>query len=143
MKLNKSLTSKRRKQRYNAAHQALHERRKRLNAPLSKELRAKLKKRTETVTKDCKVKILSGGFKGVTGKVTSCDSYSGRITVENVVTRKQNGRESPLAILANNVVITELREATGKTKKEAAPAKTTAAAKPAVEKKETAQPEKK
>lgn len=133
MKRDKTISSKRRTQRRNAAQGDLHELRKKLGAPLSKELRKSLKKRAALVTKDSRVKILNGGFKGVSGKVLSCDSIRGTIAVEGIVAKKQNGREEPIAIRASNVVIIE--QAVREGKAPARPAVSKAPAKAAAQEK--------
>ena len=121
MKFNKKISSKRRTNRRQAAQLPLHASRKLLTAPLSKELRKSLKTRSAIASKDCKVKILTGSFKGVTGRVTACNAKTGSINVENAVARKANGREKPVRIPASNVVIIELSARAAERK--AAPAK--------------------
>lgn len=125
MKFNKSVSKQGRKQRRKLAAAGLHTLRKSLNAPLSRELRKSEKTRTAAVRKGCKVKILAGRFKGVTGTVTSCASETGVIRVDSAILKNQRGKESPAAIHANHVVIIELA---------AAPVKETKAAKKAAPK---------
>lgn len=121
MKYDKKISSKRRTQRRNAAQKPLHQSRKTLSAPLSRELRKKFGTRSATATKGAKIKVLVGRFRGVSGKVLSANSRRGTITVENAVVKKQGGREKPVAIRASNVVILEFAEGKGEKAQTARP----------------------
>ena len=96
---------KKRKFMYNAP---LHLAAKFLNAHLSKELRAKMKKRAIRVRKGDTVKIMGGKFRGVTGKVLTV--LPGQVTVEGAVVKKIGGKEIPVAIQASKLIITQMVE---------------------------------
>lgn len=94
---------KQRKFRYNAP---LHLAANFLNTHLSKELRAKLKKRAVRVRKGDTVKIMKGKFRGLAGKVTGVSKEC--INVEGAVIKKIGGKEIPLDIRACNVILTQM-----------------------------------
>lgn len=98
-----------RKQRKAVYTAALHTRRKFVSAHLAKELRTKLgtKRRSIAVRKGDRVKVLRGGFKGRSGKVTDVDLKKSWIFVEGCVRRKSGGRETMAPIRPSNVMIVE------------------------------------
>ena len=96
---------KKRKFIYNAP---LHLAAKFLNAHLSKELRAKMKKRAVRVRKGDTVKIMSGKFAGVSGKVLTV--LPSIITVEGAVIKKIGGKEISVPIHPSKVIITQMVE---------------------------------
>jgi large subunit ribosomal protein L24 len=95
---------KQRKHRYNAP---LHERQKLVGAPLSPDLRAKLKARALPVRRGDRVKVLSGKFRGLQGKVVRVDLSSLKVWVENAVIRKTGGREEFYPLHPSTLLITE------------------------------------
>ena len=96
---------KKRKFMYNAP---LHLAGKFLNAHLSKELRAKMKKRAVRVRKGDTVKIMNGKFRGVTGKVLTV--LRAAVNVEGAVVKKIGGKEIAIDIPASNLIITQMVE---------------------------------
>ena len=103
-------SSKPRKQRlfrYNAAN---HTRQRFMRAHISKELAKKLgiKKRNIRVRRGDTVKVMSGGAKGKTGKVTAVDLGRAVIFIEGIARKNSKGRETQVAISPSNVYITDL-----------------------------------
>ncbi len=120
MKFEKTVSKQPRKKRLAAYNAPIHQRRKKVSAHLSKELRAKLKTRSLELKKGDTVKIIRGSRKGVSGKVTNVDTISSKIFVEKVVIKKQGGKELPIPIEPSNTIITDAVERSKKSKKPAA-----------------------
>ncbi len=97
-----------RKQRKYIYNLPLHIRKTLLSATLSKDLRKKYGKRSLSVRKDDKVKILRGQFKKKTGKISRVNLKRIRIYVEGVENVKKDGSKVPYPIHPSNVMITEL-----------------------------------
>lgn len=95
---------KQRKMRYNAP---LHKRQKLVSVHVSKELRAKLKRRSMPVRKGDRVKVMRGKHKGKTGKVTSVDLNALKVYMEGVVARKAKGTEVPAPLEPSNLLLVE------------------------------------
>ena len=98
---------KQRKFRYNAP---LHVRQKWVRVHLSKDLRAKEKKRALGVRKGDTVKVLRGSFKGRSGKVSSVDLGTCRVLVEGLTQKKQSGKELLAPLEPSNLLLTERGE---------------------------------
>lgn len=105
MKSNSAQPRKKRKFRFTAS---LHLSNKFRNVHLSKELRLKLKKRAVRARKGDTVKIMKGKFKGLSGKVTALGR--GTLNIEGALLKKLGGKEVPVDIQANNVMITQMVE---------------------------------
>lgn len=75
-------------------------------SPLSAELKEKYKRRAVRPREGDSVKIVSGEFKGIEGKVTKVLSREGMLNVEGVTRDKQKGGTSPVPIHSSNVVVT-------------------------------------
>ncbi len=103
---------KKRKALYNSP---LHQRQKQVAAHLSKELRAKEKKRSIAVHKGDKIRVVRGVFKKKEGKIVEVSLKKRKIFVEGCVAKKQGGKEVFASIDASNVLIIEL-EKRGKVK---------------------------
>jgi len=90
-KQNADVSSSRRKSR--KAHFAApsSERRIKMSAPLSKELREKYKVKSLPVRKDDEVQIVRGGLKGRDGKVTSVYRRRWVLHVERITRDRVNG----------------------------------------------------
>ncbi len=97
-----------RKQRKYIYNLPLHIRKTLLSATLSKDLRKKYGKRSLSVRKDDKVKILRGQFKKKTGKISRVNLKRIRIYVEGAENVKKDGSKAPYPIHPSNVMITEL-----------------------------------
>lgn len=97
-----------RKQRKYLYNLPLHIRKSLLSATLSKDLRKKYGKRSLSVRKDDKVKVMRGQFKKKTGKVSRVNLSKIRIYIEGVENVKKDGSKAPYPIHPSNVMITEL-----------------------------------
>lgn len=97
-----------RKQRKYLYNLPLHIRKSLLSATLSKDLRKKYGKRSLSVRKDDKVKVLRGQFKKKTGKVFRVNLKRIRIYIEGVENVKKDGSKAPYPVHPSNVMITEL-----------------------------------
>ena len=109
VKLNKNVTSSRRKQRKAHFGASSVERRECMAAPLSADLKLKWKVNAIPVRSDDEVKVVRGGFKGTTGKVKAVYRKKYVIHVEKCTRDKANGQTIFVGIDASNVVITELK----------------------------------
>ncbi|KAF9893676.1 hypothetical protein FE257_009844 [Aspergillus nanangensis] len=105
---NKSLASSRSKSRKAHFNAPSSERRVKMAAPLSAELRAKYGVRSIPIRKDDEVTVVRGSQKGREGKVTSVYRLKWSIHVERVVREKSNGQSVPIPLDASKVVITKL-----------------------------------
>ena len=102
-------SSQPRKQRKYVANAPLHIKRKLLNVNLSKDLRKKYDKRTITVRKGDTVKVMRGKFARKQGKVTEIKTKLGKIYIENLQTKKQDGSKVNVPFRASNIQIIELK----------------------------------
>ena len=93
---------KQRKALYNAP---AHARGKHLSAALSKDLRAKLGKRSLPIRTGDKVSVVRGDFKGHEGEVLSVDYTSYKVTIEEVTLSKPDGTAVFLPVDPSNLVI--------------------------------------
>jgi large subunit ribosomal protein L24 len=96
---------KQRKYRHNAP---LHITQKFLSAHLSKELRKKYGKRSLTVVKGDRVKVVRGQFKGRENKVESTDHKKTLVYVAGLERTKKDGSKSLCPVHPSNLIITEL-----------------------------------
>ena len=95
---------KQRKALYNAP---AHARGKHLSASLSKDLRAKVGKRSLPIRTGDKVSVVRGDFKGHEGEVLSVDYTSYKVTIEDVTLSKPDGTATFLPVDPSNLVIIE------------------------------------
>ena len=95
---------KQRKALYNAP---AHARGKHLSASLSKDLRAKVGKRSLPIRTGDKVSVVRGDFKGHEGEVLSVDYTSYKVTIEEVTLSKPDGTATFLPVDPSNLVIIE------------------------------------
>jgi ribosomal protein uL24 len=86
----------------------LHAQSKRLSAGLSDSLREKYGIASMRIRKDDVVKIMSGEYKDVEGKVTHIHISDSQISVEGVTKEKLSGGTAPVKIHTSNVMITSL-----------------------------------
>jgi large subunit ribosomal protein L24 len=101
-------SSQPRKQRKYLAKAPLHLRKKFVSVNLSKELRKKYGKRNIPLRKGDKVKIMVGKFSKKDGKVLEVRLRTGKIYVEGMQVKKQDGSKSNVPIKASNLQIIEL-----------------------------------
>jgi|SRR3989344_2136177 len=97
-----------RKQRSYVYNIPLHLARKLMSVHLVKDLRSKYHKRNIPVRKGDTVKVLSGQFKGKTGKVDKVQLKFKRVFVDNVYTLKRDGSKKLYPLQPSNLMITEL-----------------------------------
>lgn len=97
-----------RKQRKYLANAPLHIKRKMLSVNLSKDLRKKHEKRNILLRKGDIVKIMRGKFKKKQGKVTEIKTKKGKIYIENMQVKKQDGSKANIPFRASNLQIIEL-----------------------------------
>lgn len=114
-----------RKQRKYSANAPLHIKKRKLSTNLSKELRAKENKRSIVIRKEDKVKILRGRYRGKTGKVIEVFSKIGKVVVEGIQVKKQDGSKASVKLQPSNMQIIELtsRQKKETTKKSEKPVK--------------------
>jgi large subunit ribosomal protein L24 len=96
---------KQRKFRYKAP---LHRRQKFMHSPLSKELRAELKKRSAQVRKGDTVKVMRGDNAGTEGLVEEVDLKKCTIKVAGISNIRADGTEVPRSLHPSNVKIVKL-----------------------------------
>jgi len=99
-----------RKQRKYLAKAPLHLKKKFLSVNLSKELRAKMKKRNIVLRKGDIVKIMRGKFKGKKGKVNEIKMKRLKIYVEGIQVKKQDGSKANVPLRASNLQIIEMTD---------------------------------
>jgi len=98
-------SKKPRKQRKYRAKAPLHIKRLFLSAPLGKELRAKLGRKSSPIITGDDVKILRGQFKSVLGKVERVSYKKSKIYIRGAEVAKKDGSKSFYPIDASNVQI--------------------------------------
>ncbi|CAM9997583.1 large ribosomal subunit protein uL24 [Lethenteron reissneri] len=110
MKLNKFVTSSRRKNRKRHFNAPSHVRRKIMSSPLSKELRQKYSVRSMPIRKDDEVQVVRGHYKGQqVGKVVQVYRKKYIIFIERIQREKANGASVHVGIHPSKVVITKLK----------------------------------
>ncbi|MEM1944735.1 MAG: 50S ribosomal protein L24 [Nitrososphaerota archaeon] len=102
------MSSKPRKQRLRLYNAPRHRLVKLMSAHLSPQLREKYGRRSLPVRMGDTVKILSGDFKGVEGKVKAVDIRGLRVYVENVTDKKADGSNVDVPIRVSKLMITQL-----------------------------------
>jgi len=112
--MNSKHVRKQHKARYTAP---LHVRQKLMGAPLAKELRTQFKKRSASVRKGDKVKVLIGNYRGNVGKVDGVSLMRGKVTIEGIEKQKTDGTKVKVWIQPSNLVILELNLEDPKRKK--------------------------
>lgn len=98
-----------RKQRLFRFTAPLHVRQNFVHAHVDKAARLKLGIKTKHIQlrKGDTVKVMAGGSRGKTGKVTAVNLKSGKIMIDSVTRKNARGKEHGVSISANNVYITE------------------------------------
>ena len=109
-KMNKLVTSSRRKQRKRHFNAPSHIRRRIMSSPLSKELRTKYGVRSMPIRKDDEVQVIRGHHKGSqVGKVVQCYRKKFVIHIERIQREKANGASVNIGIHPSKVVIVKLK----------------------------------
>jgi large subunit ribosomal protein L24 len=101
-------SSQPRKQRKYAKNAPLHIKGKMLGMHLSKELRKKYSTRSVRARKGDRVKIVTGQFRGKTGKIDRIDLRKTRVFVENIEVIKKDGSKVAFPLHPSNLMITEI-----------------------------------
>merc|ERR1711976_954086 len=110
MKLNKQVSSSRRKQRKRHFNAPSHIRRRLMSAPLSKELRTKYGVKSMPIRKDDEVQVVRGHYKGQqVGKVVSCYRKKFCVYIERIQREKANGASVYVGIHPSKVTIVKLK----------------------------------
>jgi len=97
-----------RKQRKFLFNAPLNIRHKLSSSSVSKELRKEYGFRSIPVRKDDFVQIMSGQFKGKSGKVTKVALSKLKVYVEGAAIKRSDGTDAPYPISASNLMITKL-----------------------------------
>lgn len=97
-----------RKQRKAFFNKPLHQKRKNLAAHLSPKLIEEYNVRAVPLVKGDTVKVVRGGLKGLTGKVSNVSITKEFINVEKATMAKADGKTIPRKIHPSNVVIIKL-----------------------------------
>ena len=84
------------------------ERRRRMNVLLSRELRARFRRRSAPVRKGDTVRVLSGSFVGREERVARVNRRSYSVTLDNVTLKAADEKLKPLALRTGHLVITRL-----------------------------------
>lgn len=101
-------SEKPRKQRKFLYQAPLHIRRKLMASHLSKELRAKYKRRSLPVRKGDEVMIMRGEFKGRTGKVARVDLKNYKVYIEGITRKRTVGTDVQVPISPSKIKIINL-----------------------------------
>lgn len=81
-----------------------------LSAHLSSELRKSLGTRAVTVRVGDRTKVMRGGKKGVSGKVTAVNRRKRTVFIEGLTRKKADGTEVQIPVKAANLLLTELEK---------------------------------
>lgn len=103
-------SSKPRRQRFFRFNADMHERQHFVHAHLDKPLRQRLgiKTRAVQISKGDTVRVVAGGNRGKTGKVTLVSMRRGSIFIDALKKKNARGKEYSLPVSASNVYITDL-----------------------------------
>lgn len=102
------VSSDRYKQRKRLFNLPWHRAIKLMSAPLSKDLRSRLKIKSIPVRVNDTVRVVSGGFKGRSGKVARVDVKRRLVYIEGITGKAQRGRTKLVGIHVSNLMITKL-----------------------------------
>ena len=109
MKYNPNVSSSRRKQRKAHFSAPSSERRIRMSAGLSRELRTKYNVKSVPVRKDDEVQVVRGSYKGRDGKIVQVYRKKWVIHIEKLTREKANGATVNIGVDPSKVVITKLK----------------------------------
>jgi large subunit ribosomal protein L24 len=98
---------KQRKFRFNAP---LHIKSKMIASHLSKELRQEYNKRSISVRKGDKVKIMRGSFEGKIGKIERVDRKEMKVYVEKIEFTKKDGSKAFVPLDPSNILVIEISD---------------------------------
>ncbi|CAN7988436.1 unnamed protein product [Ixodes hexagonus] len=109
-KLNRFVSSSRRKSRKRHFNAPSHIRRKMMSSPLSKDLRQKYNVRSMPIRKDDEVQVVRGHHKSQqVGKVVQVYRKKFLIHIERIQREKANGASVPVGIHPSKVLIVKLK----------------------------------
>ena len=97
-----------RKQRKYLANAPLHLRQKQLSSSLNKELKKKYNRKSINLRKGDSVRVLSGKFRGKTGKVSILNLKKFRVSIEGVQIQKKEGTKVNITFHPSKLQIQEL-----------------------------------
>ena len=97
-----------RKQRKYLAKAPVHIRKKFVSINLSKDLRKKYGKRSFSIRKGDKAKIMRGKYRGKSGKITKVNLKNSKVMVEGIQVKKQDGSKVNVGLQPSNLQIIEL-----------------------------------
>ena len=97
-----------RKQRKYRLNAPLHIKQKLVHAHLSKELREKYSKRSVSLRKGDKAKIMTGKFKKHEGKIENVNLKKNKVYINGAEITKKDGTKKLLPLHPSNLMITEL-----------------------------------
>ena len=109
MKYDPNVTSSRRKQRKAHFSAPSSERRIRMSAGLSRELRTKYNVKSVPVRKDDEVQVVRGSYKGRDGKIVQVYRKKWVIHIEKLTREKANGATVNIGVDPSKVVITKIK----------------------------------
>jgi large subunit ribosomal protein L24 len=102
------MTKQPRKQRKRSETAPLHERQRKVRAPLTPELREEYGQRNVRVNAGDTVEVLRGDHAGEEADVIAVDLADGVVHVEGVTVEKADGEEVPRPLDASNLRVTDL-----------------------------------
>ncbi|CAO1376865.1 unnamed protein product [Diamesa serratosioi] len=110
MKVNRNVSSSRRKNRCRHFSAPSHIRRKLMSSPLSKELRQKYNVRSMPIRKDDEVQVVRGHYKGnQVGKVVQVYRKKFVVYIERIQREKANGTNVYVGIHPSKLLIVKLK----------------------------------
>jgi len=101
-------SSKKRKQRKYHYNAPLHVKGRQLSSHLSGDLRTKYNKRCVRLRKGDTVRVMRGGLKGLTGKVSEVHMNKMMVAVEKAALTKADGKSIPKLIHPSNLEVVKL-----------------------------------
>ena len=111
MKIESSKPKKQRKFHYD---KPLHMKQQCLASHLDKKLAKQLEKRSIPIRKGDTMKVMRGGMKGKTGKITAVNYGKGIVFIENVMRKKANGEEVQVPLKTSNLLVVDLDKSDAK-----------------------------
>ena len=121
----------------------LHRSKRRVSSSLSKELRKETGRRSLSLRKGDKVKVVRGSHKSFEGKIARVDRALSRVFIEKLLRKKADGTEILIPVNPSNVVVTGLERGDERRSKRIKKAEAGRGMKAAVEKREEAEESKK
>jgi len=111
MKIKSSKPKKQRKFHYD---KPLNMKQQGLASHLDKKLAKQLEKRSIPIRKGDTMKVMRGGMKGKSGKITGVNYRKGIVFIENIMRKKANGEEVQVPLKASNLLVVDLDKSDAK-----------------------------